>query len=417
MNADRDVLLSIINTLPDAVLILGQERGKFVGANGAFLEQSGLTGSDLDDLFNTQLIDLSLFSKGVKRGLLKLYVKAMRGKSRGMDFQFPYSMSGRTVENALATADRFAFGEQEYVLFTFKKLTPSLEEDHVESWKACLALGYEPYMEFRPSSPLMLAQELEERMPFLRLASENLQVKFANQAAAKLYGSDSGFLEGKTFASFFNDENDAFRFLDMLAVVGQMKAETAVTTAAGLVVQVEMNCVVKFDDDGAIAAVYCGQRDLSGHQRYEAIIGGSRVEMDFTFNQPFVGFAFLTPAHPIERPQADDVDGKLDHMLNQIMIMRANQAMCDIHGTSRAKFLMKPMADLFSDGIVARQVMKELFVVRTTSVEFYSADSGEFERVSIFRATFDDADRLNGVLVVTSEHKGDFTARHCSGKP
>jgi hypothetical protein len=181
-----------------------------------------------------------------------------------------------------------------------------------------------------------------------------------------------------------------------------------------------MHCVVKFDEEGSIAAVYCAQRDLTGHERYKAIIGGSQLEMDFAFNQPFTGFAFLAPAAPIERPQADNVDAKLDDILDRVLIMRANQAMVDIYNTDKARFLMKPMRELFADMNTARQVMKELFVMRTSSVERYASSEetveNVLERISIFRATFDNADRMNGVFVATSKYDRHYKARHSNKK-
>jgi PAS domain-containing protein len=248
-------------------------------------------------------------------------------------------------------------------------------------------------------------------MSYLRAAGNSLRVKYANKAAIKLYRGENGILTGETFVSFFNNEDDALRFLDMLSIVGQMRAETTVNTH-GKPVPVEMHCEVKFSEGGAIGAVYCGQRDLSGAQRYATIIGGSRQEMDFVFNQPFTGIAVLEPSHPVERPEADNVDFQLDTILERIVITRANQAMLDICGTDRAKFLMKPMTTLFNDPDVARQVLKELFVMRNTSVESYALPEKRVERVSFYRAIFDDADRLREIFVAASNNDVSYKARH-----
>ena len=415
MNAGQDVF-SIINALPNAVLIISSKRGKIIGANNIFFEQAGFSRNDLVD---TQLINLPFFTKQVKRELLRLFIKALHGKKRGDIYTFPYLLSDQTIKNISASAEGFTLDGQECVLFTFRD-HPAHEvliagEDS-ESWRAYLNLAYEPYMEFRPSDPFVF-QESEDRIAFLRELGHSLQVKLANDAASKLYCGENGGLNDKTFSSLFNNEEDSLRFLDMLSIVGQMKAETAIKTFNDTTLQVEMNCVVKFCNDGTIAAVYCSQRDLSAPQRYEAIIGGSRLEMDFTFNQPFVGFAFLTPTRPIERPQADNVDEQLDEILNQIIIMRANQAMLNIHNTEKTKFLMKPMIDLFPNSIMARQVMKELFVMRVTSIAVYVPTEDDEEEavlqyVSVFRATFDDADHLNGIMVSSSKYSDEFKARH-----
>jgi hypothetical protein len=339
-----------------------------------------------------------------------------------MSFSFPYVNPEKMVKNIVATAGCFTIADQEYVVFTFKEL-PSQEilltgGDDTVSWKACLDLAYEPYLEFRPLVPLQPFRERDERMSYLQFVGDALRVKFANAAAVMFYRSSGGLLTGEPFVSFFNNKDDALRFLDMLVAVGQMRAETAVNTY-NKVAQVEMRCVVKFDDEGAIVAVYCAQRDLTGYRRYEAIIGGSQRTMDFIFNQPFTGFAFLAPQNPIERPHADNVDAKLDEILNQILIMQANQAMIDIYQMDKSRFLMKPMRELFVDQDIARQVMKELFVMRTSSVENYASSEEAvkdiFERVSIFLATFDNADRMQGVFVATSRDYRDYKARHKSG--
>ncbi|MDR2179691.1 MAG: PAS domain-containing protein [Synergistaceae bacterium] len=417
MDAVRDLSLIInaFNALPDGVLIISPTRGKIVGANSVFFERSGLSEIDLVDV---QLIDVPLFKKRIKQGLLRLFVKAVHGRGHGMSFSFPYVNPERMVKNISASAECFTLAEQEYVIFTFKELPPQeilIPGEESASWKAYLSLAYEPYMEFRPVAPIEPLREQDERMSYLKFAEDALKVKFANDAAGAFYRGGGGSLIGATFGSFFNKEDDALRFLDMLAAVGEMKAETVVNTY-NRVAQVEMHCGVKFDDEGAIAAVYCAQRDLTGHQRYEAIIGGSRLEMDFAFNQPFTGFAFLAPQHPIERPEADNVDAKLDDILDQILIMRANQAMVDIYNTDKARFLMKPMRGLFADMNTARQVMKELFVMRTTSVERYASSEekveGVLERVSIFRSVFDTADCLSGVYVATSKDDRNYKARH-----
>jgi hypothetical protein len=43
------------------------------------------------------------------------------------------------------------------------------------------------------------------------------------------------------------------------------------------------------------------------------------------------------------------------------------------------------------------------------------SEEEEFERVSIFRAMFDNADRMLGVFVATSRDYRDYKARHKSG--
>jgi len=198
--------------------------------------------------------------------------------------------------------------------------------------------------------------------------------------------------------------------------VGQVKAETTVN-AYNRSMQIEMNCEVRFnDDDGSIVALYCGQRDLSGRLRYQAILGSSQLEISFMFSQPFTGFAFLAPATSIERPRADNVDDKLDEILEQILVLKANDAMSDIYNIEKSKFLMKPLKAFFLTQDTARQILKELFVMRTTSVKhFASYADGQaeiFELVTFYAATFDDVDHLNGILIAASKHHVDYKARH-----
>jgi PAS domain-containing protein len=318
-------------------------------------------------------------------------------------------------DETLASAERSMFSGHEHIIFTFRDILPqdfTVKEDGMESLRSYLTLGYEPYLEFRASAPLPPEGEAEDRLPFLRSIGRALQVKFANDAAIKFYRGGKGSLEGETFLSLFNKEDDAFRFLDMLSSVGFMKAETTIIAREQELVQVEMNCAAKFDDDGAIATVYCCQRDMSKQKRYEALLGGLRTEMDFMFNQPFVGFAALTPRRPLKIPKAEYSDEALDTMLSQIIILRANQTMFTIYGTEKTRFLMKPMTVLFPDGETARRALKDLFATRTTSVEAFSLPEGESRYVSIFQATFDDANRLSGISVVASRHSDGYKARH-----
>ncbi|MDR3265609.1 MAG: PAS domain-containing protein [Synergistaceae bacterium] len=399
-------LLPVINALPEGVVIISRERGKIIGANDVFLKYTGFT---QEELLSSNFTNLPFLSRQVRRTLVRLYIRVLRGRKEGETLSVEYVTPGHTLRNVVLAASRFEFAEQTYVAFVLRDETPD-----AASWKNCLNLTCEPYMEFHPAATLIPPFELDDRMSFLKLAGSVLRVKYANSAAMDLYGGESTSLTGRPFTSFFNNGDDALRFLDMLSVVGQMKAETAVSSRSGQAVEVEMNCVVRFGGRGEIAALYCAQRDLSGARRYEAIIGGSRVETEFTFNQPFAGLAFLTPPHPLERPEADNVDDMLDVMLEQILVMRANHAMIDIYGygTDRTKFLMRPMKELFPDAALARQVLKELFVMRTSSVAVYAPDNETLSHVSIFRATFDDADRMNGVLMAGAKHADNYQPQH-----
>jgi PAS domain-containing protein len=409
-------VLSVIDALPYAILLLDRKRGKVLLANKAFLRQSGFP---KEDIFDKDLLSLSIFTKSIRRGLIRLFIKALQGKGEDESFSFPYVYPDKTVKELLVSVLQVAFSGGEYVVVAFREISPqdsAAREDEMESLKSYLILGYEPYLEFRPVSPLPPAGEMESRLPFLKEISESLQVKFANDAAVKLYQGGRGSLGGKTFLSLFNKENDAFRFLDMLSVVGLMKAQTVVVAYGGEIVQVEMNCAVTFDSEGAITALCCCQRNMSRQRHYEALLGGSRTEMNSMFDQPFVGFASLAPRRPLEFPKAEGSDEEIDAMLNQIAILRANQTMFTIYGTEKTRFLMKPMTGLFPDKETARQALKELFVMRTTSLEVFSLPEGEFRYVVIFRATFDDANRLSGISVVASRHSDGYKARHRSKK-
>ncbi|MDR1731350.1 MAG: PAS domain-containing protein [Synergistaceae bacterium] len=414
MAACLDVL-PFINTLPDSVLILGKERGNIIGANDVFLRHTGLT---QESVRTSRLLDLPFFSRVNRRHLLRIYVKALRGVSGRETMPIQYVTPGQNLKNVIAMATRFESDGETYVTFTFRE--PSGPEEtavDANSWENCLKLTCEPYMEFRPVSPLVPPLELEDRLSFLTMAGDTLRVKYANAAAVDLFDREKGTLADRTFISFFKKEEDALRFLDMLSVVGQMKAETIVAVGADQVAEVEVNCVVHFDDNGGIEALYCSQRDLSSARRYEAIIGGSRVETDFTFNQPFMGVAYLVPVpHPLERPNPQNVEASLDAMLDQILITRANHAMMTLYESDRAKFMMKPMRELFPDTALARKVLKELFVIRTSSAAIYESNERDLRYVTVFRAIFDEADRLNGIMMIASKYEQGFQARY-NNKP
>ncbi|MDR2528868.1 MAG: PAS domain-containing protein [Synergistaceae bacterium] len=409
MNIGPEVL-SIINALPDAVLAVERKRGKTIVANALFYAYLGISEDILEDV---NLFHAPTLTKNAKRGLLRLFVKARSGNKDREEFTFPHVGADSMVKNFLATAQNASFAGDEGIVFTFRPVPrepPSGESGG--SWESYLGLAYEPYLEFRPSVPLEGRRDQEDRTSYLKLLGENLKVKFANDAAVTLYRGENGEgLMGAPFFSFFNNQSDALRFLDMLSFVGQMKAETLVN-AFNRIAQVEMRCAVLFGEEDSITALYCAQRDLTSHQHYAAIIGDSRREMNFAFRQPFTGFAFLAPPEPVERPQAENVDARLDEILNSITIIKANDAIVDIYKTEKSQFLMKPMRALFASQDTARQVMKELFVMRVTSTERYDESGDTLERVSIYEAAFDEADRMTGVLVATSKHYYGYKARH-----
>ena len=408
MNIGPEVL-PIINALPDAVLVVERKRGKTVAANALLYDYLGISEDALED---TSLFYAPTLTKNARRGLLRLFIKARAGEKDRGGFTFPHVSADSTVKNFLATAQSVSIAGDEGVLFTFKPVPQESQAAEGASWESYLGLAYEPYLEFRPSAPVESFFDQDDRTSYLRLLGENLRVKFANGAAVTLYRGDNGEgLAGEPFLSFFNNRSDALSFLDMLSFVGQMKAETLVN-AFNRIAQVEMRCAVTFGEGDSIVALYCAQRDMTSHQHYAAIIGDSRREMNFAFRQPFTGFAFLAPQEPIERPQAENVDARLDEILNEITIMKANDAIVDIYKTERSQFLMKPMRVLFASQDTARQVMKELFVMRVTSVERYDESGDTLERVSIYEASFDETDRMTGVLVATSKHYHGYKARH-----
>jgi len=411
MDVSRNVF-SFINVLPDAVLIIDRKRGKLIGANTVFFKLTGLA----DNAFlGTRVLDLPFSSKKIKRGLFRLFINLSRDAGYNKTYLFAHVCPDGTIKNVSASAHMFVIDGQECVVFNFKLIQPEVAPfNFVDSWNYYLALAYEPYLEFRVTTPVYIIDNQEDRLEFLRMLGETLRVKFSNNAAVKLYGDNGGTLEGKTFLSLFNKEEDAIGFLDILSVVGHIKAETNVNTNKAMAVRVEMDCEVKFDKDDNITALCCSQRDLSGHERYKATIEGYKFEMDLMLNQPFVGFAFLYPPSPLERPPVEDLDATLDDMLNQITVARANETMIDIYDSDKSKFLKKPMLELFDDADVARQVLKELFVMRETSLGKFKASEGEddFELVLILRATFNKADQLSGVLVIASKHSYGYRPRH-----
>jgi len=436
----REDVFAFVNALPKAVLLVDRRNRTFAGANAAFSELTGLSNESFVD---TQVLDLPFSSREVKRGMLNLFINISRGDGYNKTYSFPHVFSSGAIRNITASGRLAVLNGREYIVFTFAYDQSETLLEGSDSWKFYLTLAYEPYMEFRPTAPIATVSEPDSRMEFLQKLGDALRVKFFNNDSLRFYNDDKGTLEGKTFISLFSKESDAIGFLDMLDVVGRIKGETAVDTSKASGVHVEMNCIVKFDDVGSITALYCSQRDLSVERRYKDIIGGSRLEMGFMFHQPFVGFAFLVPPQPLERPSIDDLYTKLDEMLNQITVVRANEIMLNIYDVDKSGFFMKPLSSFFGDLGEARQVLKELFVMRETSIGKLkekepekptkkSKDKGEkvekvekvekngegesdFERVSIFRAVFDNADRLSGVYVAASRHCYGFTPRHISG--
>jgi len=425
----RQDVFSFVNALPKAVLLVDRRKRTFVGANAAFFELTGFANAAF---IGTQVFDLPFSSREIKRGLLHLFIKISRGAGYNKAYSFRHVCPNGTIKNITASGRLAMLNGREYIIFTLSHDQSEALLDDSDSWKFYLTLAYEPYMEFRPLTPIVSVSEPDGRMEFLQKLGNILQVKFFNNDALRFYNDDKGTLEGKTFLSLFSKESDAIGFLDMLNVVGRIKGETSVNTSKASGVYVEMNCIVKFDTEGSIIALYCSQRDLSVEQRYKDIIGGSRLEMGFMFHQPFVGFAFLVPPHPLERPSIEDLYTKLDEMLNQITVVRANEAMLNIYDADKSGFFMKPMSSFFGDLSEARQVLKELFVMRETSLgklkeseektseekapeEKASESKPDFERVSIFRAVFDNADRLSGVYIATSRHCYGYTPRHTTG--
>jgi PAS domain S-box-containing protein len=413
MNLSGDVL-SVINALPDAVLIVRRTGGRVVAANEAFLRLSGFSGEALAD---RPVFSLPFFTKATRRGLLRLSVHAARGEAKKENFSFNFLSSDQTVKNFSVRGERVLSGGEKIILFTFHEVSPeTAAETETESLQGCLGLGYEPYMEFRAADVLLPPPGLEDRLGFLKKLGSSLRVKFANDSALKLYKNERVGLEGAKFVSFFHREDDALRILDMLSIVGSLKTETTVKAGDSLV-QVELNCAVKFDGEGAVAALYTCHRNMTQDLKYKAILGGSRTEMEFMFNQPFVGFAYLAPRRPLEYPQADGTDESLDEMLNQILLVRANQVMLDLYGADKTRFIMRPMTDLFPSAVMAREVLKELFVVRTSSVGLPASPSGagakgKSGKTVLFKALFDDANRLSGVLAAASTHGEGIPVRH-----
>ncbi|MCL2009120.1 MAG: PAS domain-containing protein [Synergistaceae bacterium] len=416
MGVSRDVF-SLINASPEAILIVDRKRGKFSGANTAFSELMGFAN---DDFLGTQMFDLPFRSRDTMRRLFRLFFMISQGAGRVGTYTFNETRPDGTVVKVSASARVAGLGDKEYVIFNFRQEQPAETPPwDADSWESYLKLAYGPYMEFRPAAPIHVIDDPESRVDFLRMLGDNLRVKFFNRAANRFYYEDQGTLEGRTFLSLFDKESDAIGFLDMLSVVGRMKAEAAVSTNKAIGVQMEMDCTIKFDENGDVAALYCGQRDLSEAQRYRNIIGGSKFELEFMLQQPFVGFAFLIPNQPLECPSNEDIDSKLDEMLDQITVIRGNDAMVNIYNLDKSKFFMKPMRELFYDAVVARKVLKELFVARESSSGRYNAAGGEdgFERVSIYRGTFDKAGRLTGVFVATSRHSYGFHPHYSSIAP
>lgn len=396
MNPSQD-LLHFLRSSPDSVLILSQDKGKIVWADDVFLERWGFSKGAL---FDTSLIRMPSVSRQARHGLIRLYVKARRGDEDKKGFVFHYLDANNQVKKALSRASRVEIDNRTYILFTFKDLPPRkwvcVDYMALESWEAQQDLGYEPYLEFRPNLPILPPAESADRRPFLEKIASQMCVVRANQAAVNLYSSKNESLIGRTFASFFHNQEDMLRFMDMLSVVGQMKAETVVNASGGKAVDIEMNCRVQFEADDSIAVLYCAQRNLFKIRYYESLIGGNRIENDFVFQQPHIGLAFLMASRPIVCPSAPLSSDQLDGIMEKILVTRANQAMLELQKTDSASFLMKPMTILFESREEARRILKELFSRRECS-------SDTPHHASSFRPIIDESSRLTGVMVARGQ--------------
>ena len=411
MNISRETQ-AIIEAFSDPILIIGPSRGSVVAYNRAFVHDLGFAEETFSGKF---FLQLPQFSRAVSRGLIKIYIKARRGERDIPPYVFQHSDNVRTLRtvSAFASPVEVSNSDRPCVMLRFQFLSPAVSDDlqkeeDAEAFDVFSEISCEPWIEFRPSMPITAPQFSEEdRRKRLSLIGQRLKVARAGKAAVNFYGLSNetpapGEKAGaRDFLSFFYREDDALRLLDILATIGFVKAGASLVNAQGQVMDAEVSCSMHFGEDDSITALYCIFHFSEELMKYRTTINENRIEREFVFNQPFLGLGRLAPNHPLDRPDAANADEELGRSLDSILIVTANAALAHLHKSQKSQFLMHPMSILFPDRASAVQVLKELFVTRKSSFTAYGED-GTPERITVFKAMFNNADQITGIFIASS---------------
>ncbi len=409
---------AIINAMTDAVLIVSQKTGQIIDSNEVFIRESGI---DRDNLAGLSLLRLPQLTRQVRHGLISIYIKAVRQSKQNPIFNFQYITSNGEPKDVTVSAVNFEIDDLKCILFKFVLSKPQDNTEEFRSQKAFLSLTEEAWLEFRPLRSDSSQSYDKDEAKYLKKLGSSLFVYYYNEKAKKLYernGKGSKYssesINNRNFLSFFSREDEALRFLDMLSSVGQLRAAAIFLDKDGNDIEVELSCSALFDDDDNISSLYCIPRDFEEIRRCKALLTEIRAEQNFWHNQPFLGIAHLVPMTPIERPKAQEVEDKLTEQLSQIRIINVNKIFTSIYALPSSSLLLQPITRLFASNNTATQVLilKELFVTRQSSFAEYDEKTGRLIRVLLFKASFDDADRLIKIFVAASPSLNNFAPRH-----
>ena len=416
-------LQAIIDTFQEPVFFMEPHRGRVIACNAAFVRDTGFSEEALK---GKPFLGIPRFTRPIRRGLLDLFFKTKHKNDKKIPFVFQYATPQGSLKTFSATMDALSCGSEEYIM-VYLRVVSATEADFAEQAKdiaafnAFVDMTQEPWMEFRPrsSKPLLVLSD-EDRLSYLLNLGREFVVHKASPAAQKLFGrkiSGMGFsgvfLKGKDFMSLFYRENDALRFLDMLANVGELRAQTSLVTESGETIEVEMDCSVNFDATDTVTALYCIPYPVRQNRNRPVQESVSSQEQDFIFSQPFLGLGQLVPLQPLPRPNpADDVDAVLNNYLDEVLVLKSNGALCDLYGVKKNGLLMQRMVQLFPYRAAGVQVLKELFVTRASSFATYNEETGELLRVALFKAVFNNADHLVKIFTAVSSPAGGLSELH-----
>ena len=400
---------AIIDSLSDPVLVISSKMRRILACNAAFVHELGFLDENIK---GRSFIRIPQLTRPIRHGLLELYFRAKRSRDDKTPFVFQFADPQGSLKTISATVDILIFDGEEFILAYLHVVLPtdialSHQAEDIAAFNAFADMTQEPWLEFRPRSQ-DVSMLFNEEAQLVTLGQEFVVHK-ASKAARKLFGQDvtglglSDFpLKGKSFMSFFYQEEAALRFLDMLSKVGQLQAPTTLVGESGEALEVEMSCSVHFGTEDTITALYCIPRRIEQDRDLIVQHSVSGQEQDFIFSQPFLGLGRMVPLQPLVRPHPTNADTVLNGYLNDILLTNVNDALVEFYGVEKNALLMQSMPFLFPNRSAAVQVLRELFVTRQSSFATYREDTGELLRIALFKAVFNDADHMTRIFLAVS---------------
>ena len=420
---------ALINSLPDPILIieLGPRRGRVVAYNTAFVHELGAFEGNFE---GRSFIRMPQFTRTDRRGLMQLLFRAKNRKDDRTPFVFQYSDPKGKLKTLSAAVEILHHAGREcallYLRVVLSNAVTSQQAEDMAAFNILIDMTRDPCLEFRPRIPIppdLFDKDKEDRLVLLRSLGHEFIVHKSNGAAQNLFGPKNAgnvpagsTLVGRSFISLFHREMDALMFLDMLVSTGQLRAPVALLNGNGRVVETEMACSARFGTGDTIAAIYCIPRLIEQNRNIQAQNGMDSQEQDFLFTQPFIGLGHLVPLQPLVRPNPEEADAVLDRYLNEILLVNTNDTLGKLYGVHKNNLLMQHMTHLFPYRSAGIQVLKELFVTRTSSFATYNEDTGEFMRIALFKAIFNKADQLVRILLAVSTQACESFERHSNQK-